>query len=92
MLLAVAAANYQILQVSLNTAQMLGIEPQKLLNKPLQELLGDRQVEQIQRCLLEDFEEINPLAIAIEKEGQEVTFDAIVHQNGDVVIVELEDC
>lgn len=88
-LLAVAVDNYQILQVSLNTAQMLGIEPQKLLNKPLEELLGDRQVQRIQHCLSEDFEEINPLAIAIDKEGQ-VTFDAIVHQNGDVVIVELE--
>ena len=89
-LLAVSVDNYQILQVSLNTAQMLGIEPQKLLNKPLEELLGDRQVQQIQRCLSKDFEEINPLAIAIEKEGQEITFDAIVHQQGDVVIVELE--
>ncbi|MGK7897563.1 MAG: hypothetical protein AB4372_29085, partial [Xenococcus sp. (in: cyanobacteria)] len=43
-LLAVAEENYQIVQVSLNTDQILGIEPEELLNQPLRALLGEEQV------------------------------------------------
>jgi two-component system, chemotaxis family, sensor kinase Cph1 len=60
-LLAISVDDYQILQVSINTSQMLGIESQELLNKPLAELLGEEQVEAIKNCLSEDFEHLNPL-------------------------------
>jgi two-component system, chemotaxis family, sensor kinase Cph1 len=89
-LLAISVDDYQILQVSLNTSQMLGIEPQELLNKPLAELLGEEQVEAIKNCLSEDFEQINPLVIKLTREGTTVTFDGIVHQNGEIIILELE--
>lgn len=89
-LLAVSADEYQILQVSLNTTQMLGIEPQDLLDKPLREFLGEAQVTAIQRCLTEDFDNINPLPIKLEKDGETLSFDGIVHGRDKIIILELE--
>ena len=89
-LLAVSADEYTILQVSLNAGEILGREPQQLLQQPLEELVGERQLRRIQLCLSEDSEEINPLEITLDKQGQEVTFEAIVHQKENIVIVELE--
>ena len=89
-LLVVAEENYQIVQVSLNTDEMLGIEPKKLLNKPLRELLGKEQITAVQRCLSEDFNHVNPLPIKIDRDGSNLNFDGIVHRNGEIVIVELE--
>ncbi|MGL5793626.1 MAG: GAF domain-containing protein, partial [Waterburya sp.] len=89
-LLAVSAVDYRILQVSFNTDQMLGIEPQELLNKPLGELVGSKQLEAIQDCLSESFEQINPIPIKLTCNHKTVTFDGIVHGNGEIIIVEFE--
>lgn len=91
-LLAVSADEYHIIQVSLNAAQMLGIEPEKLLNKPLQTLLGKEQVTAIKGCLAENFDNINPIPIEIKQDAEILSFDGIVHRNGEIVIVELEPC
>lgn len=89
-LLAIAVEDYRILQISLNTAMVLGREPEQLLNRPLIDLIGDLQVQKIRRCLSENFEDINPLTIAIDCGGREIVFDAIAHRDGEVAIVELE--
>ncbi len=89
-LLAVSATEYQIKQVSLNTLEMLGTEPQELLNTPLSELLGEEQVNKIQQCLSQDFDNINPLKINIHRGDRDFIFDGIVHRIEEVVILELE--
>ena len=89
-LLAVSAENYQILQVSLNTTVMLGIEPQKLLGKPLTDLLGEKQVAAVKRCLAEEFDHINPLPIELIGDRSTLKFDGIVHRSGEIIILELE--
>ena len=89
-LLAVSAENYQILQVSLNTTVMLGIEPQKLLGKPLTDLLGEKQVAAVKRCLAEEFDHINPLPIQLIGDRSTLKFDGIVHRSGEIIILELE--
>ncbi|MEM7595785.1 MAG: GAF domain-containing protein, partial [Cyanobacteria bacterium P01_A01_bin.83] len=89
-LIAVSVAEYQILQVSLNTEQMLGIEPQKLLNCPLTEFLGIEQVAAIKSCLAEDFDNINPIPIQLTCKGSQLNFDGIVHSNEEIIILELE--
>ncbi len=89
-LLAVSAGEYKILQVSLNTAKMLGIEPQELLDKPLSEFLGEQQVITIKSCLSKDFDHVNPLPIKLTRNREILSFDGIVHRNGEIIIVELE--
>ena len=89
-LLVVSAAEYKILQVSLNTEQMLGISPQQLLERPLSELIGDAQTDKIRHCLSKDFNEVNPLIVNLDCQGKNLTFDAIVHRNGEIITVELE--
>ena len=89
-LLAISPDEYEILQVSLNTQEMFGIEPQAMLNQPLVWLLGEKQVESIQRCLTNDFEYINPIPIEIIQGEQTRNFDGIVHQNEATIVLELE--
>ena len=89
-LLAVSTDEDLILQVSLNTQQILGIEPQELLNKPLSTLLGEEQASTITRCSLEDFDSINPLSIAIDRDDSTLIFDGIVHHCQNIIILELE--
>lgn len=89
-LLAVSATEYQILQVSLNTAEILGIESQKLLGRSLSEFLGEEQVTAIKSCLSEDFDNMNPLPIQINRDGLTTSFDGIVHRNQEIIILELE--
>lgn len=89
-LLAVSAADYQILQVSLNTREMLGIEPEKLLSQTLEEFLGEEQLRAIESCLAEEFDRINPLPIKIENNGEILSFEGIIHRQEEIIIVELE--
>lgn len=89
-LLAVSATEWKILQVSLNTEQLLGIKPEDLLDKTLTELLGESQTAAIQSCVREDFEHINPVPIAIASKETVLTFNGIVHRDGEIVLVELE--
>ncbi len=89
-LLAVSVEEYKILQVSLNTFQMLATEPEELLGQSLKQLLGEEQVATISSCLSEDFEKVNPLPIEIECDGSNLTFNGIVHRNEAIIILELE--
>ena len=89
-LLAVSADEYRILQVSLNTAKILGIEPDELLGKLLEELLGKTQLKAIKGCLAEDFDNINPLSLKIDNNGQNFFLNGIVHRSGELIILELE--
>jgi two-component system, chemotaxis family, sensor kinase Cph1 len=89
-LLAISADTYQILQISLNTKEMLGVEPQQLLNQPLTKLLGDKQVKAIEQCLAKDFDHINPLLIKLDGNQSALHFEGVVHLNGAIIILELE--
>ncbi|GAB4548907.1 MAG: ATP-binding protein [Pleurocapsa sp.] len=89
-LLTVSPDDYRILQVSLNTGQMLGIEAKELLGQSLTEVLGEQQVRAIASCLAENFDHINPLPIKIDRPNETLNFNGIVHQNDAIVILELE--
>ena len=89
-LLAVSADKYQILQVSLNTEDFLGLEPQELLGKSLADILGIEQTTAVKSCLSQDFDCINPLTIKFVKDDRVITFDGIVHLQENIIILELE--
>lgn len=89
-LLVLLEPEFEIVQVSGNTLQYLGIEPKDLLNRPLSSLLNDDQIANLRHCLAEDFERVNPLAIILERQGRRVSFRGIVHPIKGVIILELE--
>ena len=90
-LLAISADDYQILQVSLNIEEILGIKPEGLLNQPLSELIDKEQITVISNCLSEEFDSINPIPIKVKSEKGTLVFDGIVHYSHQgIIILELE--
>jgi two-component system, chemotaxis family, sensor kinase Cph1 len=92
-LLVLAEPELKILQVSNNTWSVFGIEPEKMLEKKLEDLLDSFQLERIQAGLAEDnLEFINPTKIWVRKKGDDyVVFDAVFHRNPEgFLILELE--
>ncbi|MBC7882018.1 MAG: GAF domain-containing protein [Anaerolineae bacterium] len=79
-----------IIQVSSNTQVVIGHPPEALLGKPLSGLLDDPQIQRIQQCLTEDFENINPLDLSIAHLDHRIHFDGILHRWDGVILLELE--
>ncbi|MDZ8067464.1 MAG: ATP-binding protein [Nostoc sp. DedQUE08] len=80
----------EIVQVSSNTQQVIGRQPDELLGKSLSDLLNVKQIKLIQQCLAEDFESVNPLNIIIKHQNKSIPFDGIVHRLNTIIILELE--
>lgn len=80
----------QIIQVSSNTQEIIGHKPEKLLGKPLSDLLDAKQIKKIQQCLSEDFVSINPLKLSLKNIKKSIDFDGIVYRLDRVIILELE--
>ncbi len=82
--------DYTIVQVSQNSERLLGRSPSELLGTPLSLLVGDNVIDEIQRCLLGDFESLNPIRVKLDAPGKGLTFDGIVHRYQGVTMFELE--
>lgn len=80
----------KILQVSNNTFDFVGIHPQELLNKNLKDLLDAKQARAIEKCLLADLENVNPLEISIKTKDNFLSFDGIIHRSNEFLVLELE--
>ena len=78
---------WQISQVSSNTKDLLGIEPEDLLGTSLFDLFKDSYVRQIQGCLEEDFEAVSPLQMETRSR---LPFTGVVHRSNDLIVLELE--
>ncbi len=89
-LLVLREPSLEIIQVSRNTEEIIGQRPEGLLNKPLSELLNPSDIEEIQQCLKEDFDCVNPLNLSIKSPKGTMIFDGVVHRWDQVVILELE--
>ncbi|AFY56715.1 bacteriophytochrome (light-regulated signal transduction histidine kinase) [Rivularia sp. PCC 7116] len=89
-LLALREPEFTIVQVSNNTFEYLGLQPEELLNQKLSFLIDESQIQAIRMCLREDFESINPLKVSIKPADKTLVFDGIVHRSVGVVILELE--
>jgi len=92
-LLVLEEASLKIVQVSQNTAQLLSMAPESLLNTFLEELLDPFQFEGVRNNLNhEDLDFVNPTKLWIRKIGDDYAiFDGIFHRNSDgLLILELE--
>src|SRR5689334_13949915 len=80
----------EIVQVSNNTQEYLGKEPENLLAQPLSYLLDAREVEAVKQCLVKKIGSSNAFKVLINTSNGERYFDAIVHRTQEAAIVELE--
>ncbi|MGA9383246.1 MAG: ATP-binding protein [Phormidium sp.] len=80
----------KIIQVSENTTEFIGKQPEKLLNTYLENLLKPKQIEAVKKCLESDFENVNPLKLTFKTKSKLVIFDGIIHRFHGVLFLELE--
>jgi two-component system, chemotaxis family, sensor kinase Cph1 len=82
-----------ILQVSSNVSSVFSMNPEKLLQQNLEDLLDPFQIERIKAGLSEEsLDVLNPTKIWVRKKGDDyVVFDAVFHRNPEgLLILELE--
>ncbi|MDJ0704605.1 MAG: ATP-binding protein [Leptolyngbyaceae cyanobacterium MO_188.B28] len=89
-LLALSQSDLTILQVSDNTQDYLGIEPQDLLNQPLSTLFSPQQLGTVEQSLSEPFDGVLPLQLAVNTAIGIKPFEGGVHLTDGAVILELE--
>ena len=90
-LLVVSRSEWKITQISHNTQEFLGIEPEQLLGQPLNSLVPTDKIDAIAACLAGDFEQINPLKLSLETQNGEKKFNGIIHAlDENYIILELE--
>ncbi|MCX7593915.1 MAG: GAF domain-containing protein [Fischerella sp.] len=88
-LLALSYPELTILQVSANTQDYFGIEPQNLLGQSLDTLL-DAQFVAGFRQNLENIDSVTPLKLSICTSVGERCFNSMVHRTSNIIILELE--
>lgn len=79
-----------IIQVSNNTFEHLGIHPQDILGKQLKIFFNLRQISLIKKALSEQGENINPFYLSTKNQKGQLFFYACVHRAHGVIILELE--
>jgi len=89
-LFALKEPQLEIIQVSNNTFELLGFQPQEILHKSLKELLTPQEILFIEGCLLKDFESVNPIKLSLNKSTKIKDFDGILHRCDGILILELE--
>lgn len=88
-LLALSAPEFNIMQVSANTQEYLGIEPENLLGQSLDTLLAPQFVEAMRQSL-KDVESVSPLNLSIRTPTGERFFDGRIQRIESVIILEVE--
>jgi two-component system, chemotaxis family, sensor kinase Cph1 len=79
-----------ILQISQNSKDFLGKQPEELLGQSLETLISSDQIEAIQSCLKVEFDVVNPLRLILSVDGRMSAFEGIVHRSDRVIVLELE--
>ncbi|MBD2571097.1 GAF domain-containing protein [Anabaena lutea] len=89
-LLVLQAPNLNIIQVSENIFDILGIPSEDILGKTLKILFNSKQIHLIKQSLAELSETINPLDLHIDTQTGRKNFDGIIHKSYGFIILELE--
>ena len=90
-LIAMSEPDLQLIQISANTAQHLGIAPEALLGQPLATLLGSTYVDYLRNILATEQIDQNPLYVwTLQVAGTDQHFDGLIHRHQGVLLLELE--
>ncbi|MEA5580428.1 ATP-binding protein [Nodularia harveyana UHCC-0300] len=88
---ALKESDLTILQVSNNTFDFFGLNPEELLNQKLNFLLESEQINLLQDALKqENLLIFNPIEINIHSGNKSLKYDGILHRIDGVLILELE--
>ena len=91
LLAALAEPSLQIVQISANTTDLLGVEPASLLGQPLDALVSAQHVAYLRTTLTLEQIDDNPLYVwTAELQGAAGRFDGLIHRHQGVLILELE--
>ncbi len=80
----------KILQVSNNTFEAIGIYPEALLGKFLQEFVETEEIEAVEKALFEKDNQHNPISLSFTSQKGKSFFQGTLNQSGLALIVELE--
>ncbi len=90
-LIAVREPELEILQISENTEELLGVEAKSAIGQNLSLFLEEVQLEKLKACLLnENLKTVNPIKLSLQQGGKTLQFDCILHRWERVLILELE--
>ncbi|MCU0544752.1 MAG: GAF domain-containing protein [Oscillatoriaceae cyanobacterium Prado104] len=90
-LIAVREPELEILQISENVRDLLGVDVTSAIGQDLSLFLDKAAVEKLKACLLnENLKTVNPIKLSAFKADQLLDFDCILHRVEGVAIVELE--
>lgn len=92
-LLVLQESDLTVLQTSRNSSKALGISPEAMLGKSLDEILDPYQVDQFRRGLSSDnLDFVNPTKVWVRRKGDDYqVFDAVFHRTADgFLVLELE--
>ncbi|GAA6622493.1 ATP-binding protein [Scytonema sp. NUACC26] len=91
--LVLSEPDLEILHISNNTENLLGLPAQKYLGQYLSILLESGQIAAIEGCLQGNFENINPLKLSVSSHGKSCLFNGVIHRSPqNDLILELEPC
>ncbi|MEP6515688.1 PAS domain S-box protein [Microcoleus vaginatus] len=80
----------KILQVSNNTFEAMGLYPEELLNKCLEEFVETEEIEAIEKALFEKDQQRNGIRLSFKSQDRQSFFEGTLHQSNSALIVELE--
>lgn len=92
LLLVLTEPDLHIAQVSQNSREIVGLAPEELLDRPLENFIDSQQIAAIHGCVDRNFENINPLPLTFATgDASRQSFNGIVHRapSGEIVL-ELE--
>jgi len=93
MLLTLGEHGLEVLQVSRNAREMLGVEAEAVLGRPVDAVLGADLARDLREAIAGPSLGREPLNLSrarVEARGGRWSFDALLHRSGDVLVLELE--
>ncbi len=80
----------KIIQVSNNTFETIGLHPQEMLGKFLDQFITSETNELIKTVLKEELDTLNSIILYIQNENQNTIFNGTIHRSIGLIIIELE--
>jgi light-regulated signal transduction histidine kinase (bacteriophytochrome) len=86
-LIAVSEPELEILQISENKQDLLGVEAESAIGQNLSSFLEAVQLDKLKACLLnENLKTVNPIKLSLDKIGETLEFDCILHRTDKLAI------